>query len=1012
MMRMSRKYMAVGLIASLFVTGCQDDELVKADAWVEEGIPTQVRIGYISEESTLETRAAQTPEYERRIENIYLFVFNSAGQRQTLYESVESDVPRSGLFIPGGAGGGGLYPEGDNVNNGKGNIQFVCGSLNDATIVAIANVTNAEVSTAYTLTPNELDAIQTLGELQDKVMYMNTESVRRGALFMMTGYAEDGAGHTEVDIVGNESGTPLGFSLQLERTDAKVEVNVISNPGNAAWTDFQFTPQSWQVVNVPKQSLILPTETGDADDETCTYFSTTPTDFETFDTEGTGGGGFVFYMPENRKTPKKLIDMQTGTKEEQYALREQWSTEEHTDPTRPGQTVENTGFTNAPGNATYLLITGRLSYKDGSASVEATTRYYVHLGYADANPNDYETKRNYHYIYNITVQGVNQITVDVTKNQDERPGHEGDVIRSEHPVYELDCHYDRCLLEIYPEDIIISGVGETTWAVSTPFCSPGGIYNPSNQSVDGIEDYRWIKFAINGLYNVNHGEYAAYPGDQCYHSDFVPTSGTLPTEGGKYYLLDINQLVAYLKLVKQSDSDLSSLKANGTPDGHICITAFVDEYVYTQDPTDPNAQKDLSLWKRFVNQDDRQLHIISRGQTYSNDGMSSLTNSLYTFRQKAIRTMYNLDSDVETAWGLESDMETGRLQVGSIPSSATSTSNGRWNTLRWLGNSDLHWSDVVDKAQRYALNTSYQNALYACVLRNRDLDGDDIIDPEEIRWYLASINQLTDMYIGEYALDVNSRLYPWNPVEGTYPPEDGHRPNGKNRVYWHYTSSTYDSNGNPFVVWAEEGASKGNFGASSSNNGSYYAYRCVRNLGIDITSTATEPTDFVQVQDYNDYYEFDLSYLAPQALREYYVEGGGTYTPHHEKTEHNLPYWKFRVSKSLYPTPNYRVDNIYDWDYFQTYRSGVGYRVPNMRELLILMSRKGDKLYEHWKYKYDGYIYKLPNPLHVLSYTSFSMKYSDPYTNDGRQGYSYNTKDGSMGPGDNEGYAPGVRDVN
>ena len=61
------------------------------------------------------------------------------------------------------------------------------------------------------------------------------------------------------------------------------------------------------------------------------------------------------------------------------------------------------------------------------------------------------------------------------------------------------------------------------------------------------------------------------------------------------------------------------------------------------------------------------------------------------------------------------------------------------------------------------------------LLRNRDLNGDNIVQPNEIRWYLAAIDQLVDLYIGEYALDDASRLYPQNPADRDY------------QTYWHYT---------------------------------------------------------------------------------------------------------------------------------------------------------------------------------------------------------------------------------
>ena len=979
------------VIPFLFFAGCQDEEMFGQR--VVEGIPTRVVLGHASLESTIETRAAQDAEYENRIENIYLFVFNAAGGRV--------DLDRN-LFTPSDN----LSPDNSNPSLGKGKLEFVCPSLTGAIIVALANVTHGDTQTAYNVTPVELDLIETLDELKAKVMKMDAEAISRGALFMMTGYAKDKAGNTSINIAGNESGSG-GFecTLQLERTDAKVEVNVTSEKAQSAWTDFSFRPQTWRVVNVPMQSLILPAEQGDADGDGCTYFSTDEDAFETLETNETGtvdeGGGFVFYMPENRKTPLNAIDVSSGTAKEQYALREKWMTQPHENPSKPGQHVENLSFVNANPNSTYLEITGHLTYKDEDGkAVDANTRYYVHLGYAGQNPNDYNTLRNRHYIYTITVRGINNIEVEV-EGGDPRPGHEGDVVISESEVFDFDCHYDRRLITLNIQDVLSEGLG---WGVSTIYSN--GIHKISDGEetiTADMRDYRWIKFAINKEYGVDASNYVKYPGDLNYDDPFI-NDGTDDQsspyydggEGGNYpnaRLRDINQLLTDLK------TDAENSRSFFESDGNVAITVFVDENLYTKDPRQENAQENLLLWKDCVNKPDRMLHIISEEAKYSNDGNSSVVRSIYTFKQKSIRTIYNTESDVETAWGLEIVMEgDSRWPVGKMSSDIDDMDNGRLNTWKYIEDSriqtglfpwntrNLRWTDVLNTDEHYALNSDYQDVFYATLMRNRDLDGDNEIDENEVRWYLAAINQLTDIYIGEYALDQDARLYPWNPKNGSYPP------NGRGTVYWHYASSTYDSSqGGPYVVWAEEGPSKGNYKTSSQSNGSNYAYRCLRNLGIPLDEIDKEPEDFVQyIFNGGNTYTFDLSRLDSKALRDYYVPGAGTYTKHNEKSEHNLPFRKFTVNL------NFNDSRQLNWENYQTYNpcQSAGYRVPNLRELLIFTSRLSN----------------ISDVGHLASFTSFSMRNFSPY-DDARKGYTYNTKDASMGPADNLSRVYGVKDV-
>lgn len=1012
-MKITAKYL-VSLTVILLMYGCSMDERMFNDSF-QEGVPTAVTLGYISPESTVQTRAALEPEYENRIENIYLFVFNSSGVRQELLVNQDdpSQVRGSSLFKPGEQ----MIPDQNNQALGKGKISFVCGSLTKATIVAIANVTVDETATAYTVTPKQLDRIQTLDELKAEIMEMNQRSVGRGALFMMTGYAEDAYGNTSVDIAGTESGAALSYSLKLRRTDAKVEVKITRE--NNGKTDFSFRPRTWQVVNVPAQSLILPAGETDADGDGCEYFSTTPVEMETLDHNENmtqfSGGGFVFYMPENLKSPKEQIPADGLTAEQRYAKREEWNTEnlpEGGDPTRPGHTVNNIDFKYANDNSTYLVITGDVSYtnEDGKP-VNATTTYYIHLGYENSDPNDYHTHRNYHYKYTVKVKGIHDIEIEVDKDgqyddKDERPGHEGDVIVSQNGFFEFDCHYDRRLIYLSKEDLQSP---DLAWSVSTPYST--GMHKISDDNIPTeLRDYRWIKFAVNAHYGVDQNHYVKYPGDQNYNDPY-PVSGLPNDEPSPYYtqdrrnypdarLMDINQLLTYLH--KEAGKTSSNIFVNGT----VAVTAFVDEFLYIWDPTVDNPKMNLMLWKtKSVNWPDRMLHIISEGAQYSPDGNSSMINSLYTFKQKSIRTIYNTDetlTGLTKAWGLEAVMEKvsgdGRLPVDEDMDVAASEQNGRLNTWNYFYDKrpregiwpfwsyrDLQWTDVLNVDNHYELNDDRNNVFYACLLRNRDLDGDNIIDENEVRWYLASINQLTDIYIGEYALDYEARLYPYNPAADppSYPPGGG-----PGNIYWHYASSTYDAKSRgPFIVWAEEGPSKGNY-SSNDVNGPNYAYRCVRNLGIDINDKDDTPQDFVQPSGRT----IDLSWLDPKALRSYYSPGASDFVEHNEKEEHNLPRRRFEVTRE------HKGDGR-RWDAYQTYNpwQSDGYRLPNLRELLIFTSRMEIPAISE------------SNP-HIMSNTSFSLE-SGPFGYGGRYGYSYNTSDGSMGPENHYGYVYGVKDL-
>ena len=1078
-MRKIIRYTAMLAAGMVFLGGCTFDERLAAP--FKEGVPVNVVLSYeVAREIPL-TRAEQEPEYENAVDNIYIFVFDAGGNRVWTTVDADNDT-RLAFFSRTQQGVSGIenYHPGDGTGNlTTGSVRFSVPSVQGATIVGIANLTAPGTGTAFEVTEDDMDKITTLDELESFVMYMPNHSVERNALFMMTGYAVDGSGNTSIDIAGSEGGdTELGCSIQLTRVDAKVVVNVTSRPGNATWSNFSFEPKTWRVMRVPAQTYLLPydeannkTEKGPWEDNTGSHWDYSGQDAEYFDsqerpfeqmtdtevdnTQYYTGGSFIFYMPENRKRFSREI---TETGPAGYALREE-SDQEPVENFKPGQKYANGEFTYADPNSTYLLLTGYLSYTMADGTVVNTdARYIVHLGYCSGNPNDYDTKRNGKYTYNITVTGADDLIVEVTSdnNEERRPGYEGDVVYSSNKIFYLDSHYDRCLLEIRPSDV----TDKMTWSVKTPFST--GVHDVDDGSTyDGVEDFRWIKFTINKKKGIMHGQYAPYSGDNQYNSGWFPTS---PDISQAKDLMDIDQLIAYLKLVKAQDEDMRELVAEGTTDGHICITAFIDENLYYYDPINDPLQQNPQpqLWHQCVDREDRMLHIIvpdedlTGGEYYSPDGNTSLVTSLYSFVQKSIRTVFDAsNTQLQTAWGLESVMEgedngyNGRLPVGDVRAAASNpdyNSNGRANSISWMVGKE--WEDVIKTTERYGLNDGYNNAAYACLLRNRDLDGDGIVDKEEVRWYLAAIDQLTDIFLGEWALDEASRLYPYDPANGDMPPTG--------KVYWHYTSSSPDpaQSNNPNVLWAEEGASRGNYGSSSASdkNGQYYAYRCIRNLGISLDNPDQEPEDLVQVTDNGDgTYTLDLSRMNPKSLRTAYDNGlplpGGN-----EKSANNRPYKKFTVDKDIYGAdePYNEIvtfyngehglvlvyhDAGYTWSnqgFWQQYQSPnnpcpSGYRVPNQRELLIMGSRlskdqwpvyRDDDAYT-WELNW-GQWEKVPDPQvaswqnHYMCQTSFSMNGTNGYDNQ-REGFMWIYSSGVFMLQNNRGevgYVRCVKDTN
>lgn len=745
------------------------------------------------------------------------------------------------------------------------------------------------------------------------------------------------------------------------------------------------------------------------------------------------------------------------------------------DETKPGQEYVPGDFIFAPENSTYVTIRGTLSFQHGTDFYHADVTYTVHLGSTGSDPdnetlvNNYDVCRNTHYTYNVTITGVESMRVEVVSDKEERPGVEGDVIKAGGEVVDLDSHYGRAKFSLTRGDIKAG----LSWAISTPFQRGLKVFVRSNYTEDGSEngtvvsdvarlssnqvenlktglslnDYRWVQFAINQecvLVRDDEGHadvkvppsaFAKYPGYAAYSSTNL--SEQAPAFGGKGYhysgstaiysedvvLYDVNQLLNHLFIeANKSDSQLF-LDADGNvsqaKDATVTITAYIDEYVYKYNPNDvyyeiPTAldkgDPDLTLWKKFVNAENRMLHICVKGAQYSPDGNTSWAESVITFSQRPIYTFYDPDSDVKTAWGTEFKNEsedanlpaTSKALNGIDWNKDTNTFNdGRKNTLEVLGQlPDLKWTDVLylNEADYGHLKDDYKCVWFACLGRNRDLDGDNIVDLDEIRWYLASVDQLTDIFIAEAAVP-NAKLYSKNATSESVPLE-------------HVISSTYHTGSAPWIIWAEEGASRGVYGSSGDKTSDPHTYRCLRNLGLSLNDKDSDLDDYVKSKDesgniitkdrvvnvgrgtvtYTERF-IDLSRLEPNTLRAALT--GGILPQNKERDDNDRPYRKFAVlvsaegsrwnssytnASGLYPQG---TGSYISWN--SLYNNEVignpcpdGYRAPNLRELMLMYTTYPDLFENAFGGQYSFYLCK----------TGFSFDGWPGYT-DGRPGFVY-----------------------
>lgn len=1002
MRQFAKIYSLCLILLILFGVSACNDDLGVGTGTVKEGVPTTISLKFSTNSQTVQSRVEQPGETEYNVSSVYLFAFNSNGDK-TGGQAFNSQNGLTGLY------------ENNSFEGTLENFNVLSGS--NQTLYALVNYDNANFTLSKSL--DEINRIEDLEKLTVQIADGRI-TLNRYSFFMLG--KKEGVTVTENGAVIADGGGEV--KLQMERLDAKITFKIKTDISGAISGTVKFIPKSFLVKQLPLSARVVKAKENSSD---IIYKSMTEDMKVTnFDKVGETESSFTFYMFENNVAPPdkgadggsgKWIDATERDKhaaESMYALREKEvkkTLEGGKDAAHPGMTEQNTGkYLYAPEHATSVEITGELSYERRNVSgvteyVNVSARYTIHLGETggaldsdydkEEYVNNYMVKRNTHYTYTITLTGINSYQAEVQSDKKEvRPGMEGDVIIAGDQVKAIDSHYARTRIK-FTRSALKEGL---SWVVQTPFDKGMKLYTSDENS---IKDYKWILFAVNkefgldkdGTDSPNNSNMVKFPGYDAYdggastlttqtNASNDEGNGTADANGTKwinrmssdayYYqykdylsadacLRDVNQLINHLEtqaLRKDDNTDNTIFEVDENGDEVVYVTAFVDEYMYNYDPRKEEYQapvagitdsERLLLWKEVVNGSERMMHICVKGAQYSPDGDTSWSNSVVTFRQTPIYSMYDA-SKVESAWGTESILETGPLAAitSHTPSYTLTMNNGRKNTLAFFVNQDgatngTDWTRVLSRdaadveGGEDELNVGYQNTWYACMTRNRDLDGDNVIDPEEVRWCLASIDELTDLWIGENALPQTAKLYKG---DGTY---------------MEHMASSSGAKDTPWIIWAEEGASRGLYNDGSYNK-SNYTYRCIRYLGISLDNVDATPTDYVQVTlatpevpSYGTSYRIDVSRLSNAAKRD--LQDSGHELPvHYERgTDYlNMPYTAFEVlvtpleqgAVSRYWNGSNDITGFKD----MINSGGVsklcpeGYRIPNQRELLLMLT--------------------------------------------------------------------------
>lgn len=547
--------------------------------------------------------------------------------------------------------------------------------------------------------------------------------------------------------------------IYLKRVAAKMTFKIEVADGR------EFKLKSYQVCEVPKKVNVWE---GSTSEEIVSYSTQELT-------ISRDEGFFTFYMPENIANGKEGCNSADDREKlSKGSLR--------------NSPPEGRVFTYVDKPATYVLLKGSYYAKDTDGKeTSAEVVYCIHLGLGAGSSDkvdhkDFSTKRNMNYTYNIQIEGVESIKTEVTATDNNVWRQEGDVtVSGEGKSIQLDAHFEARKITFHKSDFKTT---DLRVYVKDPLTN----FQLTEFSELKEESKNWVSF--KSLKDVPVEETYKYP-DEKHVSE----------------LLSVEELLTELNKWAKGENSLLA----PTNEGAIEFVCFVNEYYYQS-----------IMWPEFVNTLDREFFIMDKTQKQTSGGNSTLTSDAsFVIKQHSIQTIYDLNKGEDyNAWGIETINETGLLNTTTNPSKIKDIAYGRLNLPDFSGKGWSTFLDYSKESNSNQMKDDYKNAYYACLQRNRDENGDGVIDSKEKKWYLASSGQYISLWLGRSSLSAESSLF--NIDDWV---KEGFAKNIPAK--YHYIPSNNDGK---VVFWAEEGITIGN--DDSHTTGKIRNYRCIRDLNM------------------------------------------------------------------------------------------------------------------------------------------------------------------------------------
>lgn len=514
---------------------------------------------------------------------------------------------------------------------------------------------------------------------------------------------------------------------------------------------------------------------------------------------------------------------------------------------------------------------GNVKYRNAEAT------YVVHLGYIGDDAKDFNCYRNSKYTYNIKVMSVDKILLEAFRKNENQPGAEGIVTDVTDEFFDLDAHFN--VFNIYLTKVQLENFtfSMTTYQDNMPHTITnitdeklGVTANVPTKGSPNWKYYSWIQLVENGKNDVKtqiakfpdltNGEadkvlylndiskkaseladnegycFTVYVKEYTYEADYGETGyGNEQTTEWTHYVNQPNRTASFNVAYSVSDDResqhfkakyaLSQRSIQTYYDVTKAISGTTNNYEGTALGVE-HVNEVFGMNIRWTKDDPSEGYDPNNGRYnvwQALGGSNNGTKASTAWDGTDVLNLTNLlqvkaaTNTTQTQYATHLNFKGGTRYVPAIKTFTTGLSN---NTNGYYDSKASIYDPQISHS-----TAQYIQAIYSCMNRNKDENGDGTINAEELKWYLPASGKYLRMILGRNNLVTPLMGY----EQGTLPEACG---TGHNTLY-HYISSDRK------IVWADEGISSSLFNAESRWQIAPWQIRCVRNLGTNLTSVST-----------------------------------------------------------------------------------------------------------------------------------------------------------------------------